>query len=299
MADAVDLDSRLDELFAGPADGFVAAREAIVKELKQAGRRDDAAMVHALRRPTVAVWGINQMARARPDQLAALVAAGAELDALQQGGTDARDELRGLSRQRRALLDDLTDVATSLTGRSDSVRSSIAATLDAASLDDALQDDLLGGRLTAELAPAVRFFGDVGDVGDVGDIGDAGDVDAAPPRRKARATKRAAPAPPARDELAARRAATALAEARARAESADDEMREAEGNTRAAHERLELAHRRVAELEAALADERAEVTDAKRQITEASRAETRVRTAQRRAEAALRVAERHAQDADA
>jgi hypothetical protein len=297
MPDPIDLDARLEELFAGPPDGFVAAREAIVKELKQAGRRDDAAMVHALRRPTVAVWGVNQMARARPDHLAALVSAGAEIDDLQHRGAKARDELRAASRRRRALLDELTDLAASLTERPDTVRSSIAATLDAASLDDTLQDDLLRGRLTTELAPAVRFFGDLGDLGDVDDVSDAGDPK--PPPRKARAVKRAAPAPPVRDDLAARRAATALAEARARAEVADDEMRDAEGDTRTAHERLETAHRQVAELETALADKRAEVTDAKRQVTEAGRAETRARTAQRRAQAALRVAERHAQEADA
>jgi len=294
MPDPVDLDARLDELFAGPPDGFVVAREAIVKELKQAGRRDDAAMVHALRRPTVAVWGVNQMARARPDDLAALVSAGAEIDELQHRGAKARDELRAASRRRRALLDELTDLAASLTERPDTVRASITATLDAASLDDTMQDDLVRGRLTAELAPAVRFFGDLGDVGDVDDVGAPN-----PPPRKARAVTRAAPAPQVRDDLAARRAATALAEARARAEAADDEMREAEADTRAAHERVETAHRRVAELETALADARAEVTDAKRQVTEAGRAEMRARTAQRRAHAALHVAERHAQDADA
>ena len=90
MPDPVDLDARLDELFAAPPDGFVAAREAIVKELKQAGRRDEAAVVHALRRPTVAVWGVNQMARARPDHLAALVSAGAGGAGVSMVGTEAR-----------------------------------------------------------------------------------------------------------------------------------------------------------------------------------------------------------------
>jgi hypothetical protein len=289
--DDLDLDACLDAIFAAPADGFVAAREALVRELKQAGRRDDAATVHALRRPTVAVWSLNQMARAQPDQLAALVAAGDEVDELQQCGADARDDLRAAARRRRALLDGLTEVAAAFADRPDGVRASVAATLDAAALDPSLQDDLLRGRLTAELAPAVRFLGDVGDTGDA----------PRPPRpaRPARATKRAAPAPPPRDDLAARRAATALAEARERAEVVADEMREAETDSRDAQQRVDDAHRRVAELESALADARAEVADAKRAVTEASRAETRVRTAQRRAEAALRVAERNAQDAGA
>ena len=142
-ADELDLDERLDALFATTPDGFVAAREALVRELKQAGRRDDATTVHGLRRPTVAVWSINQMARARPDQLAALVDAGAELDSLQHGGADARDDLRAATRRRRALLDELTEDAASCADRPDGVRASIAATLDAASLDTSLQEDLL------------------------------------------------------------------------------------------------------------------------------------------------------------
>ncbi len=280
--DDLDLDGRLDALFAAPADRFVATREALARELKQAGRRDDASAVHALRRPTVAVWSLNQMVRSRPDQLAALVAAGDELDTLQQAGGHA-PHLRTAARRRRALLDELTEVASTFADRPDGVRASIAATLDAASLDPSLQDDLLRGRLTAELAPAVRFLGDVGDVDDPPD-----------PPRPTRAAKRPTPSTPARDELAARRAATALADARDRAEVVADEMREAEADSRDAQQRVDDAHRRVAELESALADARIEVAVAKRAVTEAARAETRVRTAQRRAEAALRVAERNA-----
>ena len=53
MADPVDLDARLDELFAASPDGFVKTREALVKELKQADRRDDA--VH----PETMYWAAN------------------------------------------------------------------------------------------------------------------------------------------------------------------------------------------------------------------------------------------------
>jgi len=285
VSDAVDLDQRLDDLFAGRPDGFVAAREALVKDLKREGRSDDAASVHALRRPTVAVAGINQMARARPDQLAALVAAGADVESRQHSGPDGRDELRAASRRRRALLDELTEVAATLTGRPESTRTNIAATLDAASLDAALQDDLGRGRLTAELATPVRFFGEL--------------ADDAPGPRSPRVTKRPAPVAPARDELAARRAATALADARTRAEEAEDELRDADTGVRDAQDQLDAAHRRVADLEEALADSRRAVIDAKRQVTEATRVQTRTRAGQRRADAALRVAERRAEEADA
>jgi hypothetical protein len=286
VPEPVDLDARIGELFAAPSDGFVAAREALVRDLKREDRRDKAAEVHALRRPTIAVWAINQLARARPDQIAALVAVGAELQARQREGPEARDELRAASRNRRALLDELTEMAAAFADRPESVRAGIAATLDAASLDEAVQGDLVRGRLTAELSPPVRFFGDLGD----------GDGTPAP-RRAVRPSARKAASSPPRDDLAARRAETALAEARARAAERDDEARAAEEAARGAQDELETAHRRVADLEAALAAARADVTELKRRATEVQRAETRARTAQERATAAVRAAERHVEDA--
>jgi hypothetical protein len=285
MADVVDLDARLDELFATAPDAFVKAREALVRELKRAGRSDDAADVHALRRPTAAVWGINQLAQARPERVAELVAAGADLEARQQEGASARDAVRAATRMRRALLDELTDAAATLTERPDTTRGTIAATLDAASLDADLQDDLLRGRLTTELSPAVRFLGDLG----------AGD-DAPPRQRPAGRSPRKPSGPPPRDDLAIRRAESALADARARAAETDDELRDAEAGTRDAEDALHTAHRRVADLEAALADARAEINDLKRRATESKRAETRARTAQQRARTALDVAERKVED---
>jgi hypothetical protein len=292
MPDPVELDARLDELFTAPAGEFVKAREALVRDLKREQRSEEAAEVHGLRRPTVAVWGVNQMAHARRDRVAALVEAGRELEALQQEGAGARDELRAATRTRRALLDQLTDVAASYTERPDTSRSAIAATLDAASLDPELRDDLARGRLTTELSPAVRFLGDLGDLGD-------GDDDGAPaPRRRAPArSPRRSSTPPPRDDLAVRRAETALNEARDRATATDDELRDVEAETRDAEDALDAAHRGVADLEAALADARAEVKGLQRRATESKRAETRARAAQQRARTAVDVAQRKVEEA--
>ena len=287
----MELDARLDELFTAPAGEFVKAREALVRDLKHEQRSEEAAEVHGLRRPTVAVWGVNQMAHARRDRVAALVEAGRELEALQQEGAGARDELRAATRTRRALLDQLTDVAASYTERPDTSRSAIAATLDAASLDPELRDDLARGRLTTELSPAVRFLGDLGDLGD--------DDDGAPaPRRRAPArSPRKSSTPPPRDDLAVRRTETALNEARARATATDDELRDVEAETRDAEDALDAAHRGVADLEAALADARAEVKGLQRRATESKRAETRARAAEQRARTAVDVAQRKVEEA--
>ena len=99
-SDDLDLDAQLDELFATAPDGFVGARGAGPRA--QAGRSARRRrQVHALRRPTIAVWGINQMSRAEPGRVAELVAAGADVDDLQRGGSGARDELRAAGRRRR------------------------------------------------------------------------------------------------------------------------------------------------------------------------------------------------------
>jgi hypothetical protein len=285
MPDPVELDARLDELFTAPATEFVKARDALVRDLKREHRSDEAAEVHALRRPTVAVWGVNQMAHAHGDRVAALVEAGRELEALQQEGAGARDELRAATRTRRALLDQLADEAASYTDRPDSSRGAIAATLDAASLDPGLRDDLARGRLTTELARAVRFLGD-----------DDEGAPAPPPRAPARSTRKPSTPPP-RDDLAVRRAETALNEARARAAASHDELRDVEGATRDAEDALDAAHRRVADLEAALANARAEVKSLQRRATESKRAETRARAAQQRARTAVEVAERKVEEA--
>jgi chromosome segregation ATPase len=259
----------------------------LVRDLKREQRSEEAAEVHALRRPTVAVWGVNQMAHARRDRVAALVEAGRELEALQQEGAGARDELRAATRTRRALLDQLTDVAASFTERPDTSRSAIAATLDAASLDPELRDDLARGRLTTELSPAVRFLGDLGDLDD-----------APAPRRRAPArSARKSSTPPPRDDLAVRRAETARNEAQARATATDDELRDVAAETRDAEDALAAAHRGVADLEAALADARAEIKGLQRRATESKRAETRARAAQQRARTAVDVAERKVEEA--
>ena len=62
MAESVDLDAQLDELFATAPDGFVAAREALVRALKQAGRPDG--RVHGARRAPTHARGVGH----QPDE---------------------------------------------------------------------------------------------------------------------------------------------------------------------------------------------------------------------------------------
>jgi hypothetical protein len=276
MDDPVDLNARLDELFATEPAAFSATRDALARDLRTAGRDDEAATVKALRRPTLAVTAVNHAARTHPREVEALVDIGDQLADLQRSASPDRDELQDLTRERRALLHQLTELAAETTTRPDTARASIAATLDAASLDEHLRRDLLRGRLTHELSSAARFVTD--------------DDTPAPPRRAPERARRAT-APP-RDELAARRARAELAAARDRAESAADA---AQVQTEAASDaaaRLDRAQRAVSDLEAALADARAELANVKREERDAQRAQRRALSELERVTAALHAAER-------
>jgi hypothetical protein len=178
------------------------------------------------------------------------------------------------------LFDQLTDVAASYTG-GPTRRSAIAATLDAA----APRPRAARGWPGSTHDRAVSRGALLGDFGD-------GDDDGAPAPPRAPARSRKSSTPPSRDDLAVRRAETALNEARARATATDDELRDVEAETRDAEDALDAAHRGVADLEAALADARAEVKGLQRRATESKRAETRARAAQQRARTAVDVAER-------
>ena len=158
LSDAVLAEAR--DLYALPPDGFIAARDALVRELKGAGRGDEAAAVKSLRKPSVVAWAVNRAAREAPDQVAALREAGralrrAQRKALSGGGGD---ELRAATDERRAVVQQLVAVAVAAIGeRGASHRDAIAATLEAAAIDDELGERLSAGTLDKEAQPAAGF----------------------------------------------------------------------------------------------------------------------------------------------
>ena len=98
----MDLDEAADALYALPRDEFTAARDARVAEARTSGDKALVAALRRLRRPTVAAWLVNRMARRRPEDLAELGALGESLRAAHQqlDGT----ALRRLSERRRELV---------------------------------------------------------------------------------------------------------------------------------------------------------------------------------------------------
>lgn len=258
-----------DDLYGLPLDEFIAARDALAKELKAAGDKDAAADVKKLRKPSLAAWALNRTARRHPEDVARLLEAAA---GVQQAQEDAlAGDARGLREATRALADEVERVAdvaaAELGGSSGGQRDRMVSSLRAATTDEVGADLLRRGVLVEHLAPA--GFG-------LGGLGDAAPAPKASPERargKPKASKEATEAVEAakrelrraeseaetaetrahrraeRAEAAARRAV----EAQREAEEARSEAEEASGVAVAARRRAADAATRLAEAEAALA----------------------------------------------
>ena len=154
-----DLDTLVDELYALPLDRFVPERAVLVKQLRAEGRREDAAMVAALTKPSIVAWAVNQVVRALPDAATTLWAAGdAVLDAQSRvvSGDAAGAELReAIDTERRALAP-LVDAARGLmttNGRFLGEQNvlPVSESLHAAAIDPTARPQVAEGRLTKPL----------------------------------------------------------------------------------------------------------------------------------------------------
>lgn len=262
-AAARDLEDALDELYAAAPDEFVLVRSRLERELKGTGDTEAVNEVHRRRRPHLAAWATNQLARRNGDDLAELLEVTARVAQAQHGalGGGGGDDLRELARERNEILDRLTaDGVHLLRGHApkpDSYRDNIAATLDAASLDPARSDELRAGRLSHPLAPPAGFGPDpAGPI--VAALSRGRDVQKA--RDKAqqeltKARKRAAALADARDDARAEQASAEIevesAAAHARdveqaLERANASLEQATTRSRAARERAESAERETA-----------------------------------------------------
>jgi hypothetical protein len=152
--DQFDLDTAVDALYARPLDEFIAARDAAVRQATDSGDRLGAARVKRLRKPSVAAWVINQVAREHPDEIGALAALGDELRAATQDRDRAR--IRALDHLRRERTDALVRAvreAGEMGGRSVSsaVLDRMTESLTAAVMDPDAAAVVRAGRLSRAL----------------------------------------------------------------------------------------------------------------------------------------------------
>ncbi|WP_367126032.1 hypothetical protein [Streptomyces phytohabitans] len=306
----LDLDAVADELYGLPPSAFTAARDRRARQARQAGDRGLAQEIRRLRRPTLAAWAGNLLARESPDGTGTLLRLG---EALREAHRDLDGaQLRALAAQQRQVVAGLARQAAELAagaGRplgEDSLRE-VERTLHAALADPDAGAEWARGRLARPLAAVVGFPG-VAEGGAprlrlAGTDTPTAAPDAPPRRTRSRTDTRARTGTPPdapvadldavrtrrREERrraaeARREAADAVRELRSRTDAeaaARDAAEHAEERQRAAEAREAAARRAVKEAEA----ERRAARDAVRQAHDVLRAAVReTRAARRRAD---------------
>lgn len=261
-----------DGLYDLPGEEFVAARDALAKELRAAGDRDGAAAVGKLRRPTAAAAAVNRLVRARGAGVQELFAAGDALQAAQAAllaGTGDRDALRTATAEVRERVAGLVADARALAGEHGgapgaAILDRIAETLHAAAVDADARAAVAEGRLEKEL----RQVG----------LGLEGlpDPPARPAKPKGRQAVAAEPAPKPDRAAAAREAQRAAAAERKRLRAAATRAQRAADtaarHARVAEERRDRAAAALDEAQAAFDAAQAAAAEAEREAQEAERA---------------------------
>lgn len=160
--DELDLGSAVTWLYGLAPDDFMASRTQLAARAKAEKETGLAKAIASVRKPTVAAWVLNQLTRARPDDLTRLRELAAALHDAQEkmDGT----ALKQLSRQRSSLVDELVGTASEVAAEagvtvSGPVAVQLRDTLVAALATTAAADAVGSGQLTRALSYA--GFGDV------------------------------------------------------------------------------------------------------------------------------------------
>jgi hypothetical protein len=273
-----------DDLYGLPLDRFVPERAALAKSLRADKRRDEAAAVAALRKPSVAAWAVNQLVRSQGSAVAELYAAGDALRdaqaALRAGSGDGR-ALRAANERERAAVDTLVPAARGLLDSdghelSPTVVERVADTLHAAALDEAAREQVRAGRLERELRHVGLGLGE--------SVFAPSPAKPAKPAKEAKAAKPGAPTKADRErrQREAREQAEAAKQAERERAAAQKAARAAETAARRKVERsisaLRNAEQRRERAAQALADADEALEAAQAQADEAAREHERARS---------------------
>lgn len=161
MAD--ELEGRIDALYTLPLDRFTPERDALAKELQAAGDGEAAKRVKGLRKPVVAAWALNALARENPEGIRELLELGTRLRDAQRRALSGGDvePLREATEGRRRLVGRLAREAAAILERTGTSAGShgddLSSTLDAAAVDEESGELLRSGRVTKPLHPPVSF----------------------------------------------------------------------------------------------------------------------------------------------
>ena len=159
----VDLDRSVDELFRLPPEQFTAARDELARQVREAGDRESASAIKALRKPTLVAWALNQLSRRERAGLEALIASGDDLRTAQRRALSGLEgaAFREAMEQRRKLVRELARQAVQIlreAGRGpQSAEDEIARCLEAVSTDPETATAVLEGRLTKPVGGSSGF----------------------------------------------------------------------------------------------------------------------------------------------
>ncbi|MFB8001294.1 hypothetical protein [Nocardia sp. NPDC056000] len=304
------LDEVAAELYgAAPAD-FVALRTERAGQARADGDRALAAEIGKLRRPTVAAWAVNLLAREDAEDVAALMDLGAALREAQR--RLSAEQLRALSTQRQQVISALTrkagDLAASHGQRlTESVLRDIGGTLQAALADPEIGDQVSAGTLTA--AASYEGFGPAGLVavpdtsGAAKDSGAAGTPDSTShdtrtgrtPRRQS--TESAPRTGSGHSDKASEAQAKAQAEARRELKESLAEIESARAAVLSTRSEHDTATAELTDLDSRITELRDELAQAQEQRRFTAAAERSAKESLRHAEQQLEAAERRAKAA--
>jgi hypothetical protein len=259
------LDNELDRLYGlDPAD-FVGERDRIVRELRDAGRREEAEQVKSLRKPTVSAWAINQLARRERRDVDLLLDAGHRLREAQQGVLAGKDRttLDEARETEREALSSLRDAAGSILAEAGSggepALNRVMQTLQASAVSAEGRELLARGRFTGDLEATGFEL--------LAPLTEGKRKRAAPKKTPAR--RQAPPRNQQRERLEAARGR--LREARAAARAAQQEFREAGREASKTRRELTKAEEQVEKKEAAAAEAQDAVAQAEQELREAEK----------------------------
>jgi hypothetical protein len=138
---AASVEEEIDRLYGLPLEEFTSARETLARRLRGEGRKEEAAGVSALRKPVLAAWVVNRLARAERKEVRALIAAAEGIRAGRRGADDRFRE--GLDRLAAAARQVLAEAGRDPT---DAVVREAVTTLRSAAAAD--HESLAAGRLS-------------------------------------------------------------------------------------------------------------------------------------------------------
>jgi hypothetical protein len=239
-----NLEQAVDRLYGLPVAEFTSERNKLAARLRKEGDKQAADEVKSLKKPPLAAWAVNQLARKERMKIRALTEAGEQVRKAQSKllGGGSPQLLQDADQRFSKVSADLRDAAGALLAQaghpaSEALLDRVRQTLRAAVLNDADLERLKHGRLVEELDPA----------------GFGGLVEGAKTPRRSR---------PAREEKRKRERVAArnqLNEQRDVVTAARAELREAEKNASEATKSVREAEKRLEREEAKLEQAKAEL----------------------------------------